>query len=449
MKSKYFAHALRTSRNNSPARKSARLGCLLSIGAIALIGSQRAEAVAIYWDGTGTSWNSLSAWGNAANSTTNPAAVPGSGDVATFNITSVVTNQIVNLDANQSVGGMAFVSSANVLLQGGGTNRVLTVGATGISKTGTGIVTIGSTTAGQQVAVLLSADQTWANSDNSGAINILNGVTHNINSPITLTLAGTSTAANTIGGVIDEKNSSHNLSLTKSGAGNWMLSGANIYTGTTTVSGGKLTVSSSGLVNFTVGVTIGAGEFNYNSATALSKPVTFNLTGGSLSGIGTITQAVTLSSGNTYSAGALGDPGTQAFTGGLTLASGSIFSWDLDATTTDPGANTVNSGSYDMVTGNGTGTGTFKVVLGSNSFTDVFWNTHKTWNNIFSGSDPTFSVFAGTGVATNGLVSGEGQFTYTGSTLTWTAVPEPNSAVAGILLGAGMLRRKRNQRQSA
>ena len=102
-----------------------------------------------------------------------------------------------------------------------------------------------------------------------------------------------------------------------------------------------------------------------------------------------------------------------------------------------------------MVTGNGTGTGTFKVVLGSNSFTDVFWNTHKTWNNIFSGSDPTFSVFAGTGVATNGLVSGEGQFTYTGSTLTWTAVPEPNSAVAGILLGAGMLRRKRNQRQSA
>ena len=233
------------------------------------------------------------------------------------------------------------------------------------------------------------------------------------------------------------------VGLTKLGSSTLTLSGVNTYTGTTTVSGGKLTVSSSGLVNFTVGVTIGAGEFIYNSDTALSQPVTFNLTGGSLSGIGTITPGVTLSSGNTYSAGAVGDPGTQAFTGGLTLASGSIFSWDLDATTTDPGANTANSGSYDIVTGNGTGTGTFEVVLGSNSFTDVFWNSNKTWNNIFSGSNPTFSTFAGTDVASSGLVTGEGQFTYTGSSLTWTAVPEPTSALAGILLGAGMLRRKR------
>ena len=233
------------------------------------------------------------------------------------------------------------------------------------------------------------------------------------------------------------------VGLTKLGSSTLTLSGVNTYTGTTTVSGGKLTVSSSGLVNFTVGVTIGAGEFIYNSDTALSQPVTFNLTGGSLTGIGTITSTVTLSAGNTYSAGAVGAPGTQAFTGGLTLASGSIFSWDLDATTTDPGANTANSGSYDIVTGNGTGTGTFEVVLGSNSFTDVFWNSNKTWNNIFSGSNPTFSTFAGTDVASSGLVTGEGQFTYTGSSLTWTAVPEPTSALAGILLGAGMLRRKR------
>ena len=260
-------------------------------------------------------------------------------------------------------------------------------------------------------------------------------------SSLTLTGAGGNISVNadaTISAIIGG-----NVGLTKLGSSTLTLSGANTYTGTTTVSGGKLTVSSSGLVNFTVGVTIGAGEFNYNSDTALSQPVTFNLTGGSLSGIGTITSTVTLSSGNTYSAGAVNDPGTQAFTGGLALESGSIFSWDLDATTTDPGANTANSGSYDIVSGNGTGTGIFKVVLGSNSFTDVFWNTNKTWNNIFSGSNPTFSTFAGTNVASSGLVTGEGQFTYTGSSLTWTAVPEPTSALAGILLGAGMLRRKR------
>ena len=265
----------------------------------------------------------------------------------------------------------------------------------------------------------------------------------------TLTLTGASTGANTLTSVIANPTMSGTTALTKSGAGTWVLNGANTYTGTTKVSGGKLSVGSTGVVNFTVGVSISGGEFNYNSTTALSQPVTFSLSGGTLSGTGTVTGAVSVSSGNTYSAGTVVDPGTQAFTNGLALVSGSIFSWDLDATTTDPGANTANSGSYDSVTGNGSGTGIFKVVLGSNSFTDGFWNTHKTWNNIFSGSNPTFSAFAGTGVATNGLVSGEGQFTYTASTLTWTAVPEPTSAVAGILLGAGLFRRKRYQRQLA
>jgi MYXO-CTERM domain-containing protein len=33
----------------------------------------------------------------------------------------------------------------------------------------------------------------------------------------------------------------------------------------------------------------------------------------------------------------------------------------------------------------------------------------------------------------------------TGTTLTWTAVPEPSSALTGILLGAGLLRRRRTK----
>lgn len=363
-----------------------------------IVSTSSAFALTLTWDGSfSADWTKKQNWGN----NTSIAA----GDDLVFAGTTRLTNNN-DTSAGTSYNSITFSSSAGAFVLNGNS---MTLGVS-ITNNSTSLQTI-------NLDLILSGNRTI-----------------------------TTTSGNiTIGGVI----SGSTFGITKLGAATLTLTNANTYTGTTTVSGGKLTVSSSGLVNFTVGVTIGAGEFNYNSATALSKPVTFNLTGGSLSGIGTITQAVTLSSGNTYSAGALGDPGTQAFTGGLTLASGSIFSWDLDATTTDPGANTVNSGSYDMVTGNGTGTGTFKVVLGSNSFTDVFWNTHKTWNNIFSGSDPTFSVFAGTGVATNGLVSGEGQFTYTGSTLTWTAVPEPNSAVAGILLGAGMLRRKRNQRQSA
>ena len=57
----------------------------------------------------------------------------------------------------------------------------------------------------------------------------------------------------------------------------------------------------------------------------------------------------------------------------------------------------------------------------------------------FSGTDGTSSV------SSSSLVTGQGQFGYTGNTLTWTVVPEPTSALAGILLGAGLLRRRRRQ----
>jgi len=41
-------------------------------------------------------------------------------------------------------------------------------------------------------------------------------------------------------------------------------------------------------------------------------------------------------------------------------------------------------------------------------------------------------------------VAGRGYFAFSGtSALSWTAVPEPTSALAGILLVAGLLRRRR------
>ncbi|MEO8617191.1 MAG: hypothetical protein ABI600_18785 [Luteolibacter sp.] len=35
------------------------------------------------------------------------------------------------------------------------------------------------------------------------------------------------------------------------------------------------------------------------------------------------------------------------------------------------------------------------------------------------------------------------KFTGGGKTLTWSAVPEPTSALAGVLIGTGLLRRRR------
>src|SRR5262249_4272383 len=58
----------------------------------------------------------------------------------------------------------------------------------------------------------------------------------------TLTLAGSSTADNTVGTSIGDT-STGATSLTKTGAGTWALSDFNIYTGVTTISGGTLAVN--------------------------------------------------------------------------------------------------------------------------------------------------------------------------------------------------------------
>jgi autotransporter-associated beta strand protein len=99
-----------------------------------------------------------------------------------------------------------------------------------------------------------------------------------------------------------------------------VLSGENTYQGSTIVSAGTLAVASAGSINSTSGITINGGELKYNSATALSKAITF--TSGKLSGTGTIGTALTVGAGATLSPG--NSIGTQAYTSGLTISGGTL-----------------------------------------------------------------------------------------------------------------------------
>ena len=75
----------------------------------------------------------------------------------------------------------------------------------------------------------------------------------------TLILTGTSTDSNTLNAVIVDGNStSHSTSLNKTGAGTWILSGANTYTGATTGSTGVLLVNRSLASGSTASVSRGA-----------------------------------------------------------------------------------------------------------------------------------------------------------------------------------------------
>jgi fibronectin-binding autotransporter adhesin len=220
----------------------------------------------------------------------------------------------------------------------------------------------------------------------------------------------------------------------KAGAGTLELTNSNNdYTGATTINAGTLLIGTSGSLANTTSVTAGG-------ATATGTPT--------LGGGGTIAGATTIAAAGggvvgTHApgvAGVSGGVGSQAFSNNLTYQSGSIFEWDINtvANASDSvsvgGSLTVDSGAI------------FKIVS-STAFTDVFWNTTRSWN-VFGGK--AFNAFTLNFIANNiaqvaGDFASEGAFTFTNSNtnLTWTAVPEPTSALAGLLLTAGLLRRRR------
>ena len=115
--------------------------------------------------------------------------------------------------------------------------------------------------------------------------------------------------------------------LAKTGAGVLSLQNANTFSGTTTVLGGQLQIDSAGSINGTSGIRVnGSGaEFKYNSATALTKPLT--LTQGTLSGTGTINTPVSIGTNVTLSPG--NSPGTQTYQSD-TFASGGTYAWEIN-----------------------------------------------------------------------------------------------------------------------
>ena len=188
--------------------------------------------------------------------------------------------------------------------------------------------------------------------DEAAITNVLNSATFQVGSTLGFDTSNADLGHFNYGGVIADPVGSGFLGLVKSGANTLTLTGANTYSGNTTVTGGTLALSDagtfgdgSGLLTVTGGSTVDLGGTTTavvygvsltagNTITngALTASGTYNLNGGSvdaaLGGTANLskstTDTTTLSGANTYT-GATGIyAGTLAVTGGGMLGTGDL-----------------------------------------------------------------------------------------------------------------------------
>lgn len=324
----------------------------------------------------------------------------------------------------------------------------LNVGNLGFYKRGTGSVRLNQAATTSNTSVKIqggtviagAADVLGSNADliiSSGASLRLNGfdqAARNLSdagrvvnaSTTAATLTISSTANTTFSGVLGGAGTDEsNFAFTKTGSSTLTLSGTNTYTGATNLNMGTLLINGN------------------NSA---ANGVVTVASGATLGGTGTVGGATTIQSGGKHSAGTSGTVGTQNFVANLTYASGSIFEWDLNTNVDGTGSAGTD---FDKITSSATinaASGSiFQVVFGTGvDLTNPFWSTPhitQTWNmSTLFGSGFTGSF---TAVQSTADPLTQGTFTISGTSLIWTAVPEPGTALGGLLLTAGLLRRRR------
>lgn len=399
------------------------------------------------WNTSANNWKLLTA-GTTTQFIANDAVLfnDNATGTTTVDIATAVNPAVVsfaNSSKNYILQGAAGITTGSLSKTGSGTltitnansynggttlsSGVLQIG--NISALGTGELTInGGTLSSDSISArslanstTLGGDITLGSSVQTGELNLsgsmdLGGATRQI----------TTASYVTISGAIS------NGGLTKTGSGTLTLTGANTFTGATSVTAGTLVVNGSSM----------------SASTTIAG-------GATLLGNGSIAGLTTLQSGAIHKPG--NDLGLQTITD-LAYSGVSVLSWDIDRAlvqTRGTGYDALNVSGYLASAGIGA---IFRIVITDSDFSNSFWDTSRTWSDIFTSTDGRtvktnwaavfsggFEYYRNNGTAISAPTD-QGTFILSGNTLSWNAIPEPDSTTLFCLLTITSLMRRRRSR---
>ena len=186
-------------------------------------------------------------------------------------------NSIADVSGGASALGAPSTIAGGTIAMGTATTGG-TILYTGSGHTSNRVVNLAGTTGGATI-----------NASGSGALVLTSNLTATGAGIKSLTLTGSSSADNTLGGIVVNNSATNTTALVKSGTGTWVLSGANTYTGGTTVGGGALKldygVADSGKLIDTGVLTLAGGTLQLSGGTHLEAVGSTTLVAGSASNV--------------------------------------------------------------------------------------------------------------------------------------------------------------------